>query len=218
MAKIKIVVVESPNPIDLLEGRSESDGLVSACKLIGHQSISFFAKSRREFKEICLYLASADTEHASKHPSAPLFLHLSCHGNCEGIAFGSNVLDWKALVQDLEPILDNPLYEGNFALAISSCGSGEHDLYEHFLSRIEDDVEAKIPQYIFSIPGDSVYWGEALVGWVLFYHKLSSINLGDKSKVQDALKEIYYGTKLKFSYHRWDKKTKKYKTFTPKPG
>lgn len=218
MARIKIAVIESPNPIDLFDGRSESDSLVPACKLIGHQSISFLAKSRREFKEICQYLASADTTHASKYPSAPLFLHLSCHGNNKGIAFGSSDVSWKSLVQDIEPILSNPLYKGNFALAISSCGSGEHDLHEHFLDRIEEDDGAKMPQYIFSIPGDSVNWDDALVGWILFYHKLSSVSLGDRGKVQKALKDIYFGTKLKFSYHRWDENVSKYKTFTPKTG
>jgi hypothetical protein len=187
MAKIKIAVVESPNPIDLFDGRSESEGLVSACKLIGHQSISFFAKSRREFKEICQYLASADTKHASRNPSAPLFLHLSCHGNNEGIAFGSSDLTWKALVQEVEPILNNSYYKGNFALSISSCGSGEHDIDEHILNRIEEDDSIKIPQYIFSIPGCSVNWDDALIGWVLFYHKLSSIKLVDKTNIQKAL-------------------------------
>jgi len=146
MAKIKIAVVESANPIDLFDGRSESEGLVSACKLIGHQCISFFAKSRREFKEICQYLASADSQHAAKNPSVPLFLHLSCHGNDEGIAFGSSDLTWKKLVQDVEPILNNSYYKGNFALSISSCGSGEHDIDEHILNRIENDDSIKIPQ------------------------------------------------------------------------
>lgn len=217
MAKVKIAVVESPNPIDLFDERSESEGLVSACKLIGHQSISFFAKSRREFREICLYLASADTKHASKYPSAALFLHLSCHGNKGGISFGSSkLLTWKALVQDVKPILNNPYYQGNFALSISSCGSGEHDMDEHILNKIEEDDSIKIPQYIFSIPGCSVNWDDALIAWVLFYHKLSSIQLSDKIRIQAALKEIYKGTGLRFSYHRWDDQDKGYKTFTPK--
>jgi len=219
MAKIKIVVVESPNPIDLFDGRSESEGLVAACKLIGHQSLSFSAKSRREFKEICQYLASADTNHASSSPSASLFLHLSCHGNIKGISFGSDDLTWKALVNDIEPILNNSYYKGNFALSISSCGSGEHDIDEHILNKIEKDDSKKIPQYIFSIAGCRVNWDDALVGWILFYHKLSSIKLEDKSNVQVALKEIYKGTGLRFSYHRWDDKNNKYRTFTLKePG
>lgn len=216
MSVIKIAVVESPNPIDLFDGRTESEGLVSACKLIGHQSISFFAKSRHEFKEICQYLASADTKHASKHPSAPLFLHLSCHGSDDGISIGSDDLTWKSLVQDIEPILNNSYYKGNFALTISSCGSGEHDIDKHILNKIEEHDSLKIPQYIFSIPGYTVNWDDALVGWVLFYHKLSDTKLGDKSKVQNALKEIYKGTGLRFSYHRWDEENNGYKTYTPK--
>ena len=72
-----------------------------------------------------------------------------------------------------------------------------------------------MPQYIFSIPGDSAHWDDALVGWILFYHKLSSVKIDDKKQVQKALKEIYLGTKLKFSYHRWDGKENKYKTFAP---
>lgn len=218
MAKLKIAVIESPNPMDLFDGRSESDSLVPACKLIGHQSISFLAKSREEFAEVCKYIASADTAHASKYPSAPLFLHLSCHGNGEGVAFGESDVSWELLVQDIEPILSNPLYEGNFAIAISSCGSGGHDLHKHFIEKIEEGDIKKIPQYIFSIPGDNVYWDDALVGWILFYHKLSKVNLSLRAKVQDALVEIYCGTGLKFSYHRWDEGAGKYKTFTPKPA
>lgn len=216
MATIKIAVVESPNPIDLFEGRTESEGLVASCKLIGHQSVSFFAKSSREFKEICLYLSSADTDQASKNPSAPLFLHLSCHGNENGIAFGSNHMNWKELVQAIHPILNNPFYNGNFALVVSACGSGDHDLHRHITNAHKDNDSLRVPQYIFSIPGCSVCWDDALVGWILFYHKVSRIKLDNRGKVQSTLKKIYKGTELRFSYHRWDHDENKYKIFTPK--
>jgi hypothetical protein len=217
MSKLRIAVVESPNVVDLFDGRGESEALVSACKLIGHQAVLFFAKSQREFREICKYLGAADTRHAARDQLAPLFLHISCHGNDDGVAFGSDSLKWDALVRDLEPVLSNSLYRGNFALSLSSCGSGGHNLDEHLTERLEKKPLPRMPQYIFSIGRADVAWADALLGWSLLYHKLSSVRLADSKSVRSALKDVLRGTGLSFSYHRWDDDSSSYCTYTPKP-
>lgn len=87
MPKIRIVIIESPNSIDLFDGRSEAKALKATCNLMGHQAISFFAKSKADFKSIINYLASSDSSHAERYPSLPLFLHISSHGNSGCVSF-----------------------------------------------------------------------------------------------------------------------------------
>lgn len=217
MSKLRIAVVESPNVVDLFDVRGESEALVSACKLIGHQAFLLFAKSKREFCEICKYLGAADTRHAERYQSAPLFLHISCHGNDDGVAFGSDFVKWDALVRGLEPVLSNSLYRGNFALSLSSCGSGYHNLDEHLSERLAKKPLPRMPQYIFSIERTDVEWADALLGWSLLYHKLSSIvRLDDSKSVRSALKDVLRGTGLTFSYLRWDNDSSSYRMYTPR--
>lgn len=212
MAKLRVAVIESPNAVDLFDGRSESEALVSSCKLIGHQALLTFVRSRREFQEVCRYLGAADSRHASRNSGGPLFLHLSCHGNDDGIEFGSDFLSWADLVRDLEPVLSNDLYRGSFALSLSSCGSGSHSVDEHLLRRLASGSSLRMPQYIFSIQKDEVAWADALLGWVLLYHKLSELDLDKPSTVREALRDVLIGTGLCFFYHRWDEEHKEYRT------
>ena len=216
MGTLRIAVVESPNVIDTFDGRTESEALASACKLIGHQAVLFSAKSQREFRDICNYLGAADTAHAARYQSAPLFLHISCHGNDEGLAFGADFVAWDQMVRDLEPVLANSLYRGNFALSLSSCGSGSHNLDEHLSVRSDKNSSMRMPQYIFSIGTAEVVWADALLGWALLYHKLSSARLDDRTCIQSALKAVLRGTGLSFSYHRWNDASDSYRTYVPK--
>lgn len=213
MAKLRVAVLESPNAVDLFDERSEGEALVASCKLIGHQASLFMVKSRREFKEICRYLGAADVRHASRNAAGPLVLHISSHGNDAGIAFGPDFVEWADLVKDVEPILANADYRGSFALSLSSCGSGSHDLDDHLKKAAELRNDIRLPSYIFSIRTETVNWDDALLGWLLLYHKLSGISINERNDVQYALRDVLRGTGLKFFYHRWDEQRGHYRTY-----
>ncbi|QGZ42043.1 hypothetical protein IP92_04419 [Pseudoduganella flava] len=208
MARLRIAVIESPNPIDLFENRSEAEPLTVSCRLMGHQSTSFFARSRREFKETIDYIASADSVHAERFHSLPLILHISAHGNSECIGFGRDAVSWNGLVQDIQPLIDNPDYTGKLVLCLSSCDSGTNTLSRFIKSGW--DGETKLPAYIFSIVGEEVNWDDALIAWNLLYLKLSKFGLKDRAKVMEALNHIYVGTGTAFSYSRWCDEEGKY--------
>lgn len=213
MSKIRIAFIESPNPLDLFDGRSEAKALEICCNQMGHQVVSFFAKSRAEFKSIVHYLASADSIHAQKSGSLPLFLHLSSHGNDGIVAFGSDNVEWDGLVSDLMPLLNNSTYSGKLALSISSCGSGENSISRHAKNAFEANPQIKMPAYIFSILGETLYWDDALISWSLLYHKIAQVGIQKPDEIKKALTEIKDCVGIEFAYRRWIEGDNVYKRF-----
>jgi hypothetical protein len=215
MSKIRVAIIESPNPIDLFDGRSEAKALEASCNLIGHQAISFFAKSRADFQSIVKYLASSDSIHAASNPSLPLFLHISSHGNAGCVAFGGDVVTWDDLTKDLTPLLENSDYDGKFALSLSACGSGENSLSIHAKKIFGKSSDIKMPSYIFSILGEVVSWDDALIAWTLLYHKISKIGIANRESIMDALEKIEACSDVRFTYRRWDAAEAKYLRWPP---
>lgn len=214
MSRLRIAVIESPNPIDLFERRSEAQALTESCRLMGHQAMSFFVRSRREFKETIGYIGSADADHAERQPALPLILHISAHGNSGCLGIGKDDISWEDLVNDIAPLIDNPDYNGKLVLSLSSCDSGSNTISE-FLNQ-EYTVGSRRPEYIFSIMGETVNWDDALIAWNLLYLKLSRIGLKSFSDIKSAIDEVYSGTGTLFSYSRWSDEEGKYRKYSGK--
>lgn len=210
MSIVRIAIIESPNPMDLFDERSEASALAASCKLIGHQAVAFLAKSRFDFQETCRYLASSASMHSKRNKKAPLFVHISSHGNPGCVAFGADAIDWSDLAEDLLPLYENEGYSGRVALALSACGSGENRISTHTKRALRDHPDMKVPKYIFSLLGTTVNWDDALMAWTLFYHKISSTGIENKEKVIAALESIQDCVGVQFTYRRWDEKTKSY--------
>jgi hypothetical protein len=210
MSKIRIAIIESPNPIDLFDNRSEAKALEASCSLMRHHAISFFVKSRIDFQSTINYLASADSIHASRNPSLPFFLHISSHGNSGCVALGKDVISWDDLTKDLTPLLENPDYSGKLVLSLSTCGSGENSLSVHAKKLHKTSPEIKMPSYIFSILGDTVNWDDALIAWNILYHKISKFGIENKGLIVDALEKIEKCVGVKFAYRRWSEDEGKY--------
>ena len=187
MPRLRVAIVECPNPIDLFEDRSEASALAASCRLMGHQATSFFVRSRREFCETVKYIASSDSRHAERFESLPLFLHISSHGNSGCVAIGQDAISWDELVDDISPLIENPDYKGMLALSLSSCDSGSNTLSKAIAKVHGADHANKLPTYIFSIVGETVPWDDALIAWNLLYLKLSRVGIRDRDKVMQAL-------------------------------
>lgn len=44
---VRVIIVESSSPWDLMHGTSEKDSLEQICKMMGHNVASFFVKSKQ---------------------------------------------------------------------------------------------------------------------------------------------------------------------------
>ncbi|MGF6635081.1 hypothetical protein [Paraburkholderia sp. MM6662-R1] len=215
---MRIAIIESPNPIDVFAGVDEARALDATCKLIGHQTASFAARSRAELQTICKYLSSADSAHAvSRTQKSPLFIHISSHGNDQGLAFGADFIEWDGLALDLLPILKNEDYLGRTVLCLSACGSGEQKIHRVLKQELNDRWE-RVPLYIVSIRGETVLWADALVGWTLFYHKISKINLADHKALVKIFDEIEQCVQVQFSYHRYNESQGRFVFFPSRPN
>ena len=77
---MNVIILESPNPMDLILKRDESASLEKICKLFGHNITSFFITSSRSLQETLNYISSID-EDFDNEDKTPLCIHISCHGN-----------------------------------------------------------------------------------------------------------------------------------------
>lgn len=215
MSRLRIAIVESPNPIDLFEQREESRALAESCKVMGHQTAAFFVRSRREFKETIKYLASAESVHAERYQSLPLVLHISCHGNSGCVAMGQDDIGWSDLVDDISPLFGIENYKGPLVLSLSSCDSAAHRLSRFIVDEHGAQNASKLPKYIFAIQGESVQWDDALMAWNLLYLKLSKVGLRESEPVRRALNEIMLGTTVSIRYSRWNDERSRYSRYDP---
>ncbi len=214
---MRIAIIESPNPIDVFAGRNEARALDATCKLIGHQTASFAVRSQAELQTICQYLSSADSAHAStRTQKSPLFIHISSHGNDDGLAFGADFIKWDQLALDLLPILKNEDYVGRTVLCLSACGSGEQKIHRVLKRELTPQLK-RLPLYIVSIRGRTVQWADALVAWTLFYHKISKINLENPTSLATIFDAIKKCVRVKFSYHRYSESQENFVYYPSRP-
>jgi len=83
MATGRVFILESPNPLDLLENRGERLALEQVCKLVGHDASTFLLRDAQELKQTFSYISSIK---GNKDDKTPLFIHISVHGNNAEIA------------------------------------------------------------------------------------------------------------------------------------
>ncbi len=205
---LRLFFVECGGPLDAIESRSESAAVGGMARLIGHSVLTFNTYSKRALEEACAYIGSICDIH-DPTPHAPMCLHISSHGSAEGLAFGADTIAWTELLQVIQPVLTKN-YQGDRILVISACEANEQTLSK----AITDESKKRRvvpPQYIFCATG-RVAWDDAAVGWTLLYHLIPSVNLDEKSEVQNILKKIA-AVGLEIVYSRWDAKQKKYMRF-----
>lgn len=53
---MRIFILESPNPINILEGTAEGPGLKELCRLIGHESEVWTLYSKEDLSKIIKYI------------------------------------------------------------------------------------------------------------------------------------------------------------------
>ena len=63
---MKIFIIESPSPEDLLTSRNESTSLENVCRMFNHQITSFTAYSLDDFKKTIKYISSIELSKENK--------------------------------------------------------------------------------------------------------------------------------------------------------
>ena len=213
--KGRIVILESPDPMDLLQGRSESQTLAAACRLIGYETASFPIRSERELRETCEYVSTITQEHDQTETSGiPLVLHISCHGNSEGLSFGPHHLSWDDFVECIIPICNMENYDAGFVLSISACGTENQTITNSLRNAFRKEFAATPPRYLFVAAEDEVSWDDITISWVALYYKLGDVKITQRFAIQGFLPAIQTLTDVKLRYFRWDKDSKMYKRFT----
>jgi hypothetical protein len=209
---VRIFHIESPGPIDVLDGNAEGPSLSAVATLTGHKVHSKVIYSRQEFETICRFLSTIGQFEDDGEKDRPLVLHISAHGpkTGDGVFFGKDFVTWEELVEVLEPVLKiTKKYTGDRILVLSACYAHLHDLGT-LLAKAKPRIP---PRYLFST--EDVAWGDAAVGWTLFYHLLPDSTLDDRGTIKENLEKIHAALGIRIHYHRWSDEKKKYVHFAP---
>ncbi len=215
--KIRLFIIECVGPMDLLQSRSEAKALEQVCKIIGHEVATMPAYSKADFRKYCKYISSIDVDHDGQSKrGVPLCIHISAHGNENGIGFGSDFLEWDDLFNTMKPIFTELEYDGDVFLAISACEAGNQKLSKRIEKTWGSKTNVSPPKYIFvTSEAGGMDWDDALVSWTLFYHRISSFSLNRRLKVKGILKKVKDAVGTDLRYFRWDSDEEKYLRYKP---
>lgn len=215
MRKARVFILESPNPLDLLENRAERYALEQVCKLAGHDAATFLIRDRNEFIQTCTFLSSIK---GKVDDTTALFLHISAHGNAQGIGFGRDKLDWQTLAKVIQKMYDGlRYYHGPIVLILSACGANRQKLTSELSKGIKATTSRFIPpEYVFVFSDDTVSWLDAVVTWTIFYREAERLDFSDKRSVQKLLVKLQTSGFGKLKYYRWEETDHEYKIY-PKP-
>ena len=220
MAKsgMRVFVIECPDPIDLLQGRSERRALENICNLFGHEVGTFFIKTKTELESVCEYIASIDEEQDEfERVDVPICIHISAHGNKSGLVIGNDTINWKQLSKIISPINSKMhYYSGDVMFIISACDAKKQKLTSEFEKEKKRNKEFRPPVYLFVSAEKDVYWKDAIVAWTIFYRKIPDADLDDKNDIKKLLNKIRDSGFGKLRYYRWRKSKNKYSSFTSK--
>jgi len=153
-----VAAIESPASHDLLDGRSEGRALCEALELanIPH---SYSLATDREALRIAL---GDRLRAAARHHGKVPIIHLSMHGNAEGVGLTSgDFFTWDELRIELLPLLRAT--KGTLLVCMSSCfgNSGCR-------MAMQEDNEPTFWALVGNT--DSPSWADAAVAYISFYH------------------------------------------------
>jgi glycosylphosphatidylinositol transamidase (GPIT) subunit GPI8 len=190
MATGRVFILESPNPLDLLENRGERLALEQVCKLAGYDAWTFLLRNAQELKQTFSYISSIKGD---KDDKTPLFIHVSVHGNDSGIGVGPDIITWDNLAKTVQQMYARlRYYHGPIILILSACGANKQKLTAELTEGVNSAREPFIPpEYIFVFSDDTVLWTDAVVTWTIFYREVSYLDFIDKTVVQDLLNRLH---------------------------
>jgi hypothetical protein len=176
-------IIESPSANDLLDGRTEGRVLNEILNLANIPHCYNLVTTKETFNTALGTRLDEASMNFQKNP----ILHLSMHGNEDGIALTDNTfLEWADLQARLTP-LNNHL-EGKLLICMSSCFSSSGC----WMAMNEDKDEP-----FWALVGNkcSVSWENAAVAYVTFYHLLFKNTLVEKSQIEEYVEYMKLASK-----------------------
>ena len=213
----RVFILESPNAVDLLEERGERSSLEQVCRLFGHDAYSFLLRDSRELQQTLTYISSIGW--SDDAGNAPLFIHISVHGNAKGIAVGPDDISWDGLTKMITKMYkDLDKYQGPIVIILSACGAEKIKLTDVIRTKHESGEIKSPPEFIFVFSDEAIYWTDAVVTWTIFYHRAASLKFKrrDTGDIKELLKQIRNSGFGTLKYYRWDLARKKYLHHTAK--
>lgn len=153
-----VYVIESPSTKDLLDGRTEGGALTQVLDL-ARIPRWYSLVTDRETLNVALgsRLWAAWQEHR-----VPPVLHLSMHGNQDGVALTTGVfLTWNELRHILVPL--NRAMQGGLLICMSTCFGGSG-------CRMAMYTDNEPPFWALVGNSGSPSWPDAAVAYITFYH------------------------------------------------
>lgn len=157
-----VFVIESPSAVDLYHRRSEGEIVRQAVELNGIGCAVKTAISLQAF-DACLKLGLMEA--MAQRPGFVPLLHISAHGDAQGIQLSDGYLmSWQELKDHLRPV--NQALGGSLVVCMSSCeGYAGIRMAMHL---DEDDL----PYFALIGCGAQPTWGETAVAYATLYHQL----------------------------------------------
>lgn len=153
-----VYVIESPADTDLLDGRTEGRSLCEALRLANIPHWYSLVTTPKTFEES---LGTRLSEALSRLNQPPI-LHLSMHGNNEGVALtNGEFLTWENLRRSLTPLTN--AMAGGLLICMSSCFGGAG-------CRMAMHEEKDYPFWALVGNSQSALWSDAAVAYITFYH------------------------------------------------
>ncbi len=170
-----VFIIESPSAEDILDGRTEGRALNEVLRIAGTDNYYSLAISREMF---CEALRNRLQDALQYFPEKNPILHISAHGNPNGIGFSNgDYVEWNELRAALAPL--NNAMQGGLLICMSSCFGS---------SGCRMAMNEQNDQPFGALVGNTsnASWADASVAYVAFYHRL--FRDGDLEASVEAMK------------------------------
>ena len=161
--KFFVFVIESPSAPDLYHRVSEGEVIKNALALNSIHCVVKTAISIEAFNA-CLKIGIANE--MELNPQHIPILHISAHGNAEGIQLSDGyMMSWAELKEHLRPL--NAALNNFLIVCMSSCEG-----YAGVRMAMHND-QTDLSHFALIGSAAKPTWGETAVGYATFYHQLS---------------------------------------------
>ena len=211
-------IIECLNPMDQLQDRSEASALEVMCRTLGHEVAPItYVQSKQQLLDACEFIASIDEAHdTNDKPKLPVCVHISAHGNEQGVVMGPKMLSWSELANAILPHGHLASYSGPLVVVISACDAGKQSLTVELMARKKNNPALRLPAYVFVTSDEVVHWRAAVASWTVFYYLIGDVKFNKRAEIRKVLETVRSIGGAVLRYYRWDDGGQKYKKYEPK--
>jgi hypothetical protein len=194
MSHFFVYIIESPSAPDLYHRRSEGQVLLEALRLNQISSVARCAISRVAFDAA---LRVGLTEELTGFQGMTPIIHISCHGNSEGLQLSNgDFISWTELSDLLRPI--NEALNNQLVLSMSCCEG-----YAGIRMAMTLDNTAD-PYFCLIGTPDKPTWADTCVAFTCLYHR---INKG--AHISDAVDAMRSASGVDTFFVEWAENSKR---------